>query len=876
VAAAFLPLCLAAQAPDEFFERRIRPLLSKNCYPCHTGAESGGLRVDSRARLLQGGKSGPALVPGEPEKSLLLQAVAWQGKLKMPPSGKLAEQDLADLSTWIKDGAAWPAAPGDLFTEKVMPVLQKSCWGCHSGASAPNGLHLDSREGLLKGGQRGPAIEVGHPEKSLLLAVLERTHERVKMPPGDPLPADQIAAISQWVKEGAVWPAGELDPLVEFHPTKEQQAFWSFQPVHAVPPPKVHNTAWPRNAIDNFILAKLEAEQLTPARPAAKRALLRRATYDLTGLPPTPEEMTAFLGDTSPKAFEKVVDRLLATQAYGERWGRHWLDVVRYADTSGCNSDFPVPSAYRYRNYVIHSFQNDKPYDQFVREQLAGDLIKTSNEEQRREGIIATGYLATARRFGSRNNEFHLTIEDTIDNVGKAFLGLSVSCARCHDHKFDPIPTRDYYSLYGIFNSTKYAFPGTEVFRHTKDFVALGPPQAAAELASWEKQLADLDEEYEEIDRQRIRGKLTQQESDAKRAGVRAKIEFIERRPAAAAATKAYAVSEGTPGDSRIQHKGDPKNVGAMAPRGFLTIMGGAKLPPEEKGSGRRELAQWIATARNPLTARVMVNRIWEYHFGKGIVATPNDFGARGERPTHPELLDYLADQFVRSGWSVKAMHRMIMLSRAYQMSSDNNAADALKDAQDHFLWHFPRRRLEAEEIRDSMLAFGGALDTSMAEAHPFPPEYEWRYTQHKQFFAVYPTNHRSVYLMQQRMRKQPFLEVFDGPDPNATTPVRGAGATALQALYLMNDAFVHEQADLLAVRVGVALGSDADRIQRAFALVYGRAATPAEVAEGLRYLRDAAAELKATAIPEDGRRRAALSSYMHVLLSSDEFLFVD
>ncbi len=533
-----------------------------------------------------------------------------------------------------------------------------------------------------------------------------------------------------------------------------------------------------------------------------------------------------------------------------------------------------MPSAYRYRNYVIHSFQNDKPYDQFVREQLAGDLLAASDDEKHREGIVATGYLATARRFGSRNNEFHLTIEDTIDNVGKTFLGLSVSCARCHDHKFDPIPTRDYYSLYGIFNSTKYAFPGTEVFRHTKDFVALGPPAAAAELAAWEKQLADLDEQYEELDRQRIRGKITQQESDSKRAEVRKAVDSIERKPPSV--VKAYAVAEGTPGDSRIQHKGEPKNVGPVAPRGFLTILGGAKLPPDEKGSGRRELARWIATPLNPLTARVMVNRIWEYHFGKGLVATPNDFGSRGERPTHPELLDYLADQFVRSGWSVKAMHRMIMLSNAYQMSSDKNEANTAIDAQNKFLWRFNRQRLEAEEIRDSILAFSGALDTSTAEAHPFPPESEWRYTQHKQFFAVYPTNHRSVYLMQQRMRKHPFLEVFDGPDPNVTTPVRGNGATALQALYLMNDEFMQEQADALAVRVGMALGSDTERVQRAFALVYGRPATPAEVAGGLRYLRDAASELRAAAMPEDGLRRAALASYMHVLLSSDEFLFVD
>src|SRR5262245_52667535 len=363
----------------------------------------------------------------------------------------------------------------EFFEKRIRPVLTANCYACHSAQSKhpQSSFFLDSREGMLKGGASGiPAVVPGEPEKSRLIAAIRYSDQAPHMPPGGPLPPDVVKDFETWVQMGAPDPRQQTGatPYVQPYDFKEAAKFWSFKSVRDPELPQVKDRRWVKSPVDLFILARLEQKGLNPVGDASKRALIRRVTFDLTGLPATPDDVDAFLQDGSDKAFEKVVDRLLASPQYGERWGRHWLDVVRYADTAGCNSDFPVPSAYKYRNYVIESFNQDKPYDQFVREQIAGDLLPGATDAEKFQHIVATGYLAISRRFGSQANEFHLTIDDTIDNLGKAVLGLSISCARCHDHKFDPIPTRDYYSLYGIFNSTRYAFPGTELFRHTKDF----------------------------------------------------------------------------------------------------------------------------------------------------------------------------------------------------------------------------------------------------------------------------------------------------------------------------------------------------------------------------------------------------------------------
>jgi hypothetical protein len=828
----------------------------------------------------------------------------------------------------------------EFFEKKIRPILVANCFGCHSPQSKTlrGGLWLDSRESMVRGGASGvPAVTPGEPEKSLLMKAVRQTDTKLQMPPGGKLSDQEIADLELWIKQGAVMPTSiasvTTPPAYDFD---EARRFWAFQPVKKGNAPSVRDRLWVRNEVDQFILAKLEEKRIRPVADADKRTLIRRATFDLTGLPPTPTEIDAFLADTSPNAFSRVVDRLLASPQYGERWGRHWLDLVRYADTAGDNSDFPVPSAYKYRNFVIKAFNEDKPYDQFIREQIAGDLLPAKDQNDKNEKIIATGYLALSRRFGSRNKEFNLTIDDTIDNVGKTFLGLSVSCARCHDHKFDPIPTRDYYAMYGIFNSSRYAFPGAEIYPHPADFVPLAPEAQARVFQKWQKEISDLDDRKEFLvsERGAAGRNKAMKEKEAKDAAEKAidnksgAAEQLtkedaqppagvpdERRPAdfdrdamnsglagksrrlpdqveaevlqvrariadlnehAPKTPKAYAVSEGMAANARIHRRGDPKSLGEEVPRGFLTVLGGQQVPAGTKGSGRDKLAGWISDKSNPLTARVMVNRIWEYHFGKGIVATPNDFGSRGTKPTHPELLDYLASRFIENGWSIKSIHRLIMNSHAYQTASIANARNAAVDNDNHLYWRFDRRRLSAEEIRDALLAVSGNLDKSQGESHPFPAERDWHYTQHVQFFAVYASNRRSVYLMQQRLKKHPLMEVFDGPDTNSSTPQRSATTTPVQALYLMNDPFVHAQADEFAVRVALAFDSLPRKIDYAYRLALGRPATPMEIRQAQLYLEKVRLDLAEAKVEDEQLNRKALGSFLRVLLSSNEFLYVD
>jgi hypothetical protein len=874
----------------------------------------------------------------------------------------MASQRQAQTAAPVQDPSRENSAREGLefFEKKIRPALAENCYACHSEKSKKpqGGLLLDSVEAMLKGGASGqPAIVPGDPEKSLLIKAIRYTDARLRMPMGDKLPDQVIKDFEAWVKMGAPAPRGSAVAATSDNPAydfDEARKFWSFQAVKVPRPPKVKNQAWVKSPIDRFILAKLEGKGLRPAGDADKRALIRRATFDLTGLPPAPEEVEAFLKDASPKAFEKVIDRLLGSNAYGEKWGRHWLDVVRYADTAGDNSDYPVIAAYRYRNYVIESFNNDKPYDQFIREQIAGDIAiagagKTpaaETEKSRQEKIIATGYLAISRRFGSRNKEMNLTIDDTIDNLGKTFLGLSVSCARCHDHKFDPIPQRDYYALYGVFNSIRYSFPGAEIYPHPAEMVALVGGKEAENFYARQKELSDIDDAIERLKGERgvaARNKKMKEEAATKAAPpaeasketkpaeakrdnetgpaddksaarengeklpadydrdivdnqkaqaskrmpdeVEAEWKRVQKRKSELHASytnvpRAYAVIEGLPADARIHRKGNPKSLGDEVPRGFLTILspGGPRLVPKDhRGSGREFLADWIADPKNPLTARVMVNRIWAYHFGKGIVQTPNDFGARGAAPTHPELLDWLASRFIEGGWSIKKMHRMIMLSHAYRLASGGaTGRNSAIDVNNDYLWRFNRRRLEAEEIRDSVLAVSGSLDRATGGEHPFPPEPTWKFSQHVQFFAVYDTNRRSVYLMQQRLKKHPFFEVFDGADTNATTDGRAQSVTPVQALFLMNSPFIHEQSDRFAARVCKAYDTPGKRIDYAFRLAYGRAPGLQEIREAQDYLRRTRFELQAGGALVGRPDQKALASYLRVALSSNEFLYVD
>uniref|UniRef100_A0A7C2K0U7 DUF1553 domain-containing protein n=1 Tax=Schlesneria paludicola TaxID=360056 RepID=A0A7C2K0U7_9PLAN len=727
---------MRAQTPENlaFFENRIRPLLVKHCYECHSveSAEiQGGLLVDSRAAIRKGGPNGPAVVPGEPADSRLIEAVHYKNaNFQMPPDGKLSDAEIADLEEWIRRGAPDPRSQATRIPRKKIDVAQ-------------------ARE------------------------------------------------------------------------------FWSLKPMAAPVPPSV---AGATTDIDRFVHAKRNELNLPTAPMADKQILLRRVTFDLTGLPPTPEEIRDFVNDKSATAWTTVIDRLLSSRHYAERWGRHWMDLVRYADTAGDNSDYPVPQAYLYRNYIIDSFHRDKPYDRFLREQIAGDLLPADTDEQRNEQIIATGYIAISRRFGSivKGYPQHLTIEDTLDNIGRTVLAQTLTCARCHDHKFDPITQEDYYGLYGIFESTRYPFPGIELEKKPRDFVPL----------------------------------------------------MKDGRPGD---QLAYAVIDGNPGDARLQERGDPTKPGDVIPRRFLTVLGGQTLSAEQSTqSGRLQLAEWLTDPENPLTARVMVNRIWQHHFGRGLVATPSDFGTRGQPPTHPELLDWLATRFIESGWSIKAMHRLMLNTDTYRLSSSKiegpefQRADEL-DPDNRFHWRGRRQRLDAESLRDALLFVSGSLDDTAAnEPHPFPPVEKWEFTQHHPFRDSYDSNKRSVYLMTARLNSRPFFTTFDGADRNASTPQRDSSVTTLQSLYFLNDDFVHKQAQAFAQRLLRDRSDDRSRLEYAFELTLGRLPSSSEQAaatDALQQLRD---ELTRTELPDDQLAVQAWSGLARVLFRLNEFLYVD
>jgi hypothetical protein len=800
-----------------------------------------------------------------------------------------------------------PGTAGKEFFEKrIRPILSDRCYPCHSqlAQKVKGKLLLDSRAGLLKGGSSGPAIVPGDPAKSLIIKAVRYEDDTLQMPPKTKLSALEISDLETWVKMGAPDPRIKASSTTKVMDIGQARNSWVFRPVQGPPVPSVKNEAWPLNAVDRFVLHKLEARGLTPLEPADKRTLIRRATFDLTGLPPTPKEIDAFLEDDSAQAFARVVDRLLDTPAYGERWGRHWLDVVRYSDTAGDNSDYPVPQMFKYRNWVINAIGHDKPYDEFLREQLAGDLMPSAGAQDRYNKIIATGYLASARRFGSEADPrypWHLTIEDTIDNLGRALQGLTINCARCHDHKFDPISNEDYYALYGFFQSTRYPWPGIELDKAPRDLVPLAPENVVREglkdrlpkLAAFDAELKQIAKDKEAADKalletQKARG-------DSKRvAEITKRIESLVDKNRSVQNNRdkyakvplpfetAYAVIDAKDEDKKkvgnacIQIKGDPEHLGKEVERHFPEVLGGMRLPPDVKGSGRLELAAWISSAVNPMTARVMVNRIWHYHFGKGIVQTPNDFGKQGRPPTHPELLDYLASRLVDSGWSIKAMHRLVMLSRTYQLSSRDEAANSRLDLNNDYLWRFNRSRLDAESIRDTILAVSGDLDRSQAGPHPFPDQTKWDYTEHNVFKQVYENHRRSVYLMTQRLYRHPFLGLFDGAGTNASTDRRVVSTTSLQALYLMNDPFVHAQARKFASRLFAEQPDESRRIGWAYLLMMGRPVTEEEKTAAEEYLAKVRAKIRASNIPADQQTAHAWESFARALFLSSEFVYVN
>ena len=770
------------------------------------------------------------------------------------------------------------------FESRVRPVLVEHCEECHGTRTGKSkgGLLLDSRAGLMRGGDSGPVVTPGDPESSLLIQAVRRSDPNLAMPPRAPLPAEAVRDLEAWVRMGAPDPRTEDTVAVRDSKASidwdQARAWWAFRPVGDPPPPAVRRGDWPSTGLDAFILSRLEAAGLEPSGDADPRALIRRVSYDLTGLPPDPSETEAFALNPSPAAFAQVVDRLLESPRYGERWGRHWLDVVRYADTAGDNSDFPVPQLHRYRDWVVRSFNRDQPFREFVRDQIAGDLVEGGTPPDRRERIIATGYIANARRFGSRVEDYpqHLTIEDTLDNLGRTFLGLSLACARCHDHKFDPIPAADYYGLYGIFESTRYPWPGIELDQRQRDLVPLVDPDRLADYrARWSARQTEAERLRQRLQRAKdaLKSAPTGGKSAAESEVQEAETALADHARQPPLAEMAYAVAEAErPGDARIQLKGDPARPGTVVRRRFLQVLGGDGLPDGTAGSGRRELARWITAPTNPLVDRVWVNRVWLHHFGRGLVPTPNDFGRQGRPPSHPELLDWLATRFRESGGSTKALHRLILLSRTYRQSSLRSPAALEHDPANELLGAFPRRRLDAEALRDTLLHLGGALDLTPAGSHPFPLEHEWKFTQHHPFRAVYDSHRRSVYLMTQRIQRHPFLATFDGADPSASTAARLTSTTPVQALFLLNDPLVHEQAARFGRRIVQSGGTTRARIDAAYRSALGRLPTPDEVTLAGQFL-EATRARSGSSQPDDP---AVWESLARALFRLNEFVYLD
>ena len=753
------------------------------------------------------------------------------GKIALTSQGGAA--NFSGIEIWRGEHDGNVTIPEDqlaFFEKRIRPLLVTKCYECHSQDAEEVGgrLLVDSAPTMRRGGTNGPAIVPGNPDNSLLIQAVRYDNQDLQMPPDEKLSGTEIRDLEEWIRMGAPDPRRSATriPRRTIDAAKARE-FWSFSPVTNPTLPAVRDAAWPMSDIDRFIFAELERQKVKPVSTASKRTLIRRATYDLTGLPPSPHDIEVFLADDSPQAFARVVDRLLDSPQYGERWGRHWMDLVRYADTAGENSDYPIPQAYLYRNYIINSFNEDKPYDEFIREQIAGDLLPASSDEERNKHIIATGYIAISRRFGSVIDDYpqHLTIEDTIDNLGRAFQGLTLSCSRCHDHKFDPVLQTDYYAMYGIFGSTQYPFPGIELDKKPRDFSPL----------------------YEN-------GKPGE--------------------------SLAYAVSDARAADAALQISGEPKKPGEIVPRGFLEVLGGQSLSGDDaRQSGRRQLADWLTDRSNPLTARVMVNRIWQYHFGLGLVATPSDFGHRGLSPSHPQLLDWLASRFMSENWSMKSMHRLIMNSRVYQLESKAESGtgnvDNLPNAS--LRWRFSRSRLDAESLRDTLLLLSGELDSSMmTEPHPFPPVDKWQFTQHHPFRDSYESTRRSVYLMTARLNARPFFTTFDGADRNATTATRDSSVTTVQSLFLLNNDFVHQRAEKFADRLLNESSSNAGRLKLAFELATGRPPTVDEQVTAGEYFESLKQIIEPAKSEPENIERELWTSFARSIFRTNEFLYVD
>ena len=782
----------------------------------------------------------------------------------------------------------------DFFEKKIRPVLVERCYECHSAAAKKNkgGLTLDTRDGVLKGGDAGSVVAPGDPEKSKLIEAVRYKNRDLQMPPKSPLSSEQVRDLEQWVKLGAPDPRTEAVAQTggkRALTVEEGRQFWAFQPLANPSVPKVGNRQSAiGNPIDAFINAKLGEKKLAAAPAADKRTLIRRATFDLTGLPPAPEEVDAFLADKSPDAFAKVVDRLLASSAYGERWGRHWLDVARYADSNGLDENVAFGNAWRYRDYVVNSFNADKPYNRFVQEQIAGDLLPAEGTPQRHEQLTALGFLSIGPKLLAEPDKVKLEmdlIDEQIETLGRAFLGMTFGCARCHDHKFDPVPTADYYALAAIFKSTRtmddlktiakwhepeVATPAERAVVEAHQRKAADQKAAIAKLVATANKSLVTDKGLKEVPKNAESQYPTNVIAELKQ--LREALAKLEKDAPELPSTMGVTDSTNVVKTLPVHIRGSHLSLGKPVPRGFPQVMQVASLRSEmpEKQSGRLELAQWLASPQHPLTARVMVNRIWRWHFGQGLVASTDNFGILGERPSHPELLDWLARKFIAEGWSVKAMHRHIMASAAYQRAT-KPAADARRsvvDSENRLLSHFPIRRLEAEEVRDSVLFVAGLLERTMGGKTIPVKNREFFFNHTSKDATTYDSPRRALYLPVVRNNVYDLFEQFDFPDPAVPNGNRNATVVAPQALLMLNSDLVGKAAEKFAASLLASASDDVRRIEFAYQKAYARPPTAKELARAKKFLTDFK--------PDSAASPSAWAVFCQSLLAANEFIYLN
>ena len=749
----------------------------------------------------------------------------------------LAASCLAAESSVPPEHAAQMARGVELFNSDVAKLLTDHCVKCHGGEKGAKGdLDLATREHLMEGGENGAAVVPGKAGESLLMKSIRHEDEDLKMPKkADKLPEAAIAKIAAWIDLGA--PYGK--PLVEGKVvrdrslvTDQDRQWWSFQPLAKPQPPAVKNEAWCRTPIDRFVLAKLEEKSLAPNAVAEKRVLIRRAYFDLIGLPPTPEQIDRFLADAAPDAYEGVIDELLASPHYGERWGRHWLDLARYAESHGYEQDYDRPNAYHYRDYVIRALNADRPFDEFVRWQIAGDELAPDDVEAwKATGFLAAGTHATQITANQAEKERYDELDDMAATIGTSMLGLTVGCARCHDHKFDPIPTRDYYRLISTF---------TKTVRSDYD-VIVNAAQYRAEKEHWSATHAGP-----ELQPQKMKALISTEGVPAVRNHTQGP-DFYEQ--------------------TFFLSRGDLNKKQGEAPPGFLQILASAPeerwLKPAPDGARtpwrRASLAQWLTDTEagaGQMVARVIVNRLWQHHFGRGIVATPSDFGAQGDKPTHPELLDWLAGELIRDGWKLKPLHKLMMTSAAYRQGAQTDEARRAADPGNTLVWRYQRQRLEGEVIRDAILAVTGALDPKM-----FGPG-----------TLDAAMKRRSIYFQIKRSQLSPMMVTFDAPDTLGSLGLRSSTTVAPQALLLMNNAQVRGSVRAWAKTLAAQPASDV--VKRAYLTALGRPPSGDETATATDFLRTQAESYQAAGKVDAAE--LALTDFCQSLVSLNEFVYVE